>query len=329
MSTLFYPGNLQWFGVAKETTYGTPQPTPTLWIPVDTPKWNPKITPLTDQAMRGYMGMDYQQLQGIRYDEITYKTYIYADTVYPHFLATLGNADTVTGTTAPYTHKTSLYNGSGTDAAQPVSYTGFFFHPSGKVIQVPGMQIVNLKLTIKADELPTLEVTWNGMPGTFITAPSNTPGQLQPMPAWTCAVTVGGTAFSKYSDVSLEFKRGTKPIPVLNGTQSPLAIYSGELAVAGTFDGVYQGTTDNDLTNFLTNAQPSLKAVLNPPGDAVHTFTVQTSVIAYDSVDPNGTNQGWMTVQSAFKALMNATDALDGKESPAQAQLINTTATPF
>jgi hypothetical protein len=329
VTTLFYPGNLQWFGIKKEVTYGTAQAVPDTWIPVDTPKWNAKINPLVDQAMRGYMGADFQQQQGMRYDEITYKTFIYADTVYPHFLSMLGNPDTVTGTTAPYTHKTSLYNGTGTDAAQPVSYTGFFFHPSGKVVQVPGLQMVSLKIDVKADELPTLEVTWNGMPGTFITAPANTPGALAPMPAWTAAITVGGVAMSKYSDVSFEFKRGTKPIPVLNGTQSPLAIYAGELTVAGSLDAIYQGTTDTDLTNFLANTQPSLKCVLNPPGDAVHTFTVQSSVIAYDSTDPNGTNQGWMTIQSAFKALMNATDALDSKQSPAQAQLINTTATAF
>ncbi|MFI5039812.1 MAG: hypothetical protein ACHQCG_07720, partial [Solirubrobacterales bacterium] len=111
-------------------------------------------------------------------------------------------------------------------------------------------------------------------------------------------------------------------------TQTPLAIGSFDLAVAGTGTFVYQGSTDPRLVDFLTNVQPALSVKLAPVGDAVHSLTLQHSAVAFDSVDPQGSSK-WMEIVSAFKGLMNATDALDTKQSPGQAIFLNTSATPF
>lgn len=328
-SPTFYPGNLQWLGIAKETTPGTAMSAPTIWIPVDSPKHSPKVTTLTDTALRGTMAMQHQQVQGMQYEELGYKTYFYADSVYAHFIAMLGVADTITGTAPTVTHKTSLYNGASGDNAQPPSYTGFLYEQGGKVAQIAGMRIADLKVDFKANDWPTLDVLWNGMPATYITAPTNTPTTLAPLPPFTQSVTIGGTANSKYSDVSIDLKRDTKPIPVMNGTHAPLGIYAGALTVTGSMTGVFQGTTDNDLTALLANTQPSLSVSLFADGDTTHPFTLQMSKVAYDTADPQGSNNSWMTIQANIKALGNATDALDTKESPAQAILVNSTTTPF
>lgn len=331
MATTFIPGALQWLGIAKETTYGTPVAAPTIWVPVDTPLWKPIPQQLKDNALRGLMGTTYQQVQGVRHDEITYKTYIYADSIFSHLLGVLGGTDTVTGTVAPYTHKASLYNTTdATHNAQPTSWTVFLYQGDGKVVQMPGAIISDIKITIKADNsLPTVDVTWMGMPSTFVTAPVDTPTALAPMPAYTASVTIGGTANTEYTDVTLDIKRTTSAIPVLNGTQSPLAIGGFNLNVTGTINGVYQGTTDVNLTDLLSNTHPSLVVALTAAGDATHPLTLQMTSVAFDTVNPTGSPTSYMPISGNFEALMNPTDALDSKQSPIQVQLTNTTVTPF
>lgn len=324
------PGNLQWFGLAKETTYGTAVAAPTVWIPVDSPKFARKVTTLKDQALRGVMSTTFGQVQGMAYSELGYKTYVYGDSVYQHFLAALGGTDTVTGTVAPYTHKVSVYNTTdATHSGQPTSWTGFLYQADGKVQQIPGLILADLKMTIKANEAPTLDVQWQGMPGTFITAPANTPSTTQMMPPWTASVTIGGAQANQYTGLTVDIKRNAKPVSVLNGSQSPLAIYGGPVTVTGTFDALYQGSTDYDLSALIANTQPVLSASIYAQGDATHPLTLQMSKVAYDSADPQPSNTDWLTIQSAWEAIANSTDALDSKLSPIQVQLLNTSVTPF
>lgn len=325
MTTPTYtPGNQQWLGLGKEITPGTPVATPTMFIPVINPAYKPVVTPLVDQALRGGMATDYGQAQGMRHDELTYQTLIYADSVFPHLMAILGNTDTITGTAPTVTHKTSLKN-----SGQSPTYTGFLYIGGGQVEQIPGMVLGDLKFTFKADTLPTIDATWMGLPSTVIAAPVNTPSALPPMPPFTANIVIGGVSGGNHSDCTIDIKRNPVPIAVLNGTQSPMSISGGPLTVTGTFLGVFQGATDTDLTNLLGNVQPTLAVSINAQGDPTHPLTLQLSNIAYDSADPAGSNNSFMTIASAFKAIANATDALDGFTSPMQAIFVNTTVTPF
>lgn len=318
------PGNLQWLGLAPETTPGTPAAAPTVFVPIDSPKWGAKITALVDQALRGFMGSDYMQAQGARHDEISYKTYLYPSSFFTHLRAILGGADVVTGSADPVTHKVSLLN----TAALP-TWTAWVAMGDGKAMQVPGMVLGDLKLTVKANELPTLDVSWTGLSATIVTAPTNTPATDAPMPPFTANISVGGASLGKYTDMSLDFKRNVQPVLTLNGTANPSSIYGGVLSVTGTMNAVFSGTADSDLQNLLTNGQPALVLTINPQGDAVHKATVQLSRIAYDSSDPQPSQNSYMTIANVFKALLNATDATDGKMSPAQVSLINGTVTPL
>lgn len=324
------PANLQWVGLAKETTYGTPVAAPTAWIPIDgsSLKWKPNQTVLTDQAYRGLMGTDFEQVPGMRHDTLAYKTYAYLDNTYQHLLALFGRPDAITGTAAPYTHKTALENGVDQAQAQPMSFTLFYFD-GAKCFQIPGCLALDVKLDVKVDTLDTLDVQWVGLPASVMgSAPSNTPDTNTPFPAWNSTVSVAGSAVSNYSEVSIEYKRDTVDVPTINASQSPLEIFGGGVSVSGTLTAIYQGaSTDANLNDYLANTQPSLSVKMAPVGDAVHSLTVQHSVVAFDGADVSGNK--WMEVQAQFKALMNATDALDSKQSPGQVILVNTAATAY
>lgn len=329
MTSTFYPGNLQWFGLAKETTPGTPVAAPTIWVPVDTPKHSPKVTTLTDTALRGTMANQHQQVTGMQYEEMGYKTFMYPSVAYAHLLAMMGKPDAVSGTIDPFTHKTSLYNGNGTDNGQPPTYTLFLYEQGGKVAQIAGASMVDLKFTFKANDWTSLDVLWNGMPAAYITAPTNTPLASPPAPPTGVSISLGGVALSTISDVTIDIKRDTKPIPALTGSAAPFAIYGGAMTVTGSLTAIYQGSTDVNLVDLIANTQPVLTVASLPVGDTTHPLTLQMSKIAYDTADPQGSNSSYQTVQSNFKAIANATDALDSKASPLQAIYLNTAITPL
>jgi hypothetical protein len=324
MTNTFAAQNLQWVGLAPETTYGTPIATPAYWVPADSPAYTTPYQLIVDNALRGFMGAEYQQVKGLRYDQLTFKTYFYLDSIYYLVRSALGLPDVVTGSSAPYTHKTSLQSGNG---GQPQSSTVFWTDGAGKTWQMPGAQISDLKITIADGAAGVAEVTWIGLPATQITPPTNTPTTMVPMASWDSIITIGGTASTRYSSIELDIKRDTKMIPTITGTQSPFAIFSGACSVSGSFTGVYQGATvDPDVLANFANTQPALTVVTNPVGDAVHSIGFQLSKVAYDDVQISGNS--WMEAKSTIKGLTNSTDvAGSGGMSPVLATLITTVST--
>ncbi|MHB1472408.1 MAG: phage tail tube protein [Dermatophilaceae bacterium] len=321
---VFYPSNLQWIGLGKETTYGTVV-TPTIFPPVISPKWTPKITPLPDNALRGSMAETYGQVQGLRTDEITYKTYLYLDSLFPQLLGLLGGPDTVTGTADPYTHTTSLLN---TGNGQPPSYTITYWDGT-EAWQIPGAIVSEVQVAIKADALAEITVTWMGMPGSKAgSAPTNTPGVTLPMPSWNTVITLGGTGEINYADLALTYKRVAKEIPTITGSQSPLAIYSGTFSVKGTLTGVYQAGATQDLASYLVNTQPGLTLTTRPAGDTTHGLILQHTKVAYDDalLEEGG---DWVEVKATVTGIANTTDATASGESPVKVQLLNAVSTAY
>lgn len=323
------PNNLQWIGAAKETTPGTPIAAPAFWIPVDgsSVKWKPSQNTLTDAGLRGMMSGEFQQVAGMRHDTLDYKAYVYFDSVYQHFLAALGRPDAISGASDPFTHKTSLENGVAQAQAQPMTFT-LFYVDGVTCWQIAGAKLANLKTTVKVDELATIEASWLGLAATSIAIPTNTPSTSKPVPSWNSVISLGGSALSQYSSIELEYKRDAAEVPTINNSQSPVEMFAGTFTVAGTLTGVYQGNTDVNLVDYLANTQPVLTVKLSPVGDAVHSITLQSTVVAYDSVEASGSNK-WMEVACQVKALANATDALDGKQSPAQVIFLSSQSTAF
>lgn len=228
-------------------------------------------------------------------------------------------------TTAAYVHQTSLLNsGSG----QPQGWTGWL-NEGDKCERVPGMVMVDLKFTFAANANSTMDVQWAGMPSTAVTSPTNTPSTVPPMPPYMTNILVGSSPVGNRTGCTIDIKRSTVPIPVLNGTQSPLAIFAGPVDVTGTLDAVFQGTVDNDLVNLLTNAQPALTVLAAPQNDSAHSLSLHCNQIYYLTAPPAGSNTSWMTISSTWGSVNNYVDALDGRTSPIRASLSTTTATPF
>lgn len=308
------PGNLQWVGMAPETTPGTPAATPTYWIPVDSPVWHPVQPAMVDNALRGSMSAEFQQQLGIRHDEVTFKTYFYLDSIYFLLRCALGVPDVKTGSGDPYTHKTSVRSDNN---GQPQTTTIWWYDPaSAKTWQMAGAQTVDTKVTINESGLATLDQNWMTLPATLVTAPVNTPTGSAPMPSWNSVLTIAGVGNTVMSSLEIDIKRATAPVLSVTGTQTPIGIYAGEVTVACSMTSIYQGNTDVNLADYLTNAQPAITLVTSPQGDATHSIGFQMTKIAYDDAQPSGTNK-YMEVKSTMKALANATDvAAGGNLSP-------------
>ena len=138
-----YPANLQWLGIGKEAVaYGTAATVPAYWIPIVDPKWKPNQSMLKDDALRGDMATTHQQVAGNRYDTLDFKSYLYLDSLYLTMLNILGNTDTVTGASDPYTHKTSLKN---TGNGQPTSYTLWLSTGGAECWQMTGCQLATAR----------------------------------------------------------------------------------------------------------------------------------------------------------------------------------------
>lgn len=324
MVNVFVPANLQWVGVARETVYGTAIAAPTLYVPADSPQYHEIIPPIKDQALRGLMGTTFQQIQGLKHDEFSFKTYGYLDSVFFFLRSILGYPDVMTGSADPYTHKSSVQNIG--NNGQPAGTTVFWNDGGGHAWQMPGSQLAEVKITAKTDGLYSLDIKYVGLPATVITSPSNSPTTNLPMPSWNSTIMLAAAGVTDYSELDVDIKRATEMIPTITGTQVPFAIYAGEVSVTGTITAVYQGSTDVNWVNYLANTQPAITLKTSPVGDAVHSVTVQMSKIAYDDVQVTGTNK-WMELKATFEALTNPTDALDGFQSAVQAVLLSPVST--
>jgi hypothetical protein len=322
MTNTFGEGNLQWMGCATETTPGTAASVPTLWIPVDTPVFTPGLTMLVDGSLHGSMAGEYQQVAGKRVDVITFKTNFYIDSIFAFFRQMLGVIDVPTGSADPWTHTTSLQNASN---GQPQGTT-LFFNAMDKTWKMAGAIMSSLKITLQSEGLATVEVSYTGNPATPITAPTNTPTVAVPMPAWNTIITLAGSAYTANSEVDITITRSLKPIMTIDGTQNPMAIAAGALTVAGDVTGVYQGSTDVNLVDYLTNVQPAFSVVTSPVGDAVHSIGMQFSKMAYDKSSFSATTD-FFEIKSTLRMLANATDAIGGGVSPAKVTLLSAVST--
>lgn len=319
----FAPGYDQWVGQAPETSYGTAVAVPTYWTPADTPVYTPNLTMLVDGAMRGAMAMEYDQVAGMQYDQIQYKTYFYLDSVYLFLRQLFGGVDTVSGS-GPYTHKTSL-RAATSNNGQPQSTT-IFFNAADKTYQMAGAILQTCKVTLVSEQLATVELTYIGLPSVQITAPTNTPTTAVAMPTWNSTITLASVATNRYTEVDLEFKRETDPIDVINGTQAPGAIFGGPVTISGTFKAVFAGSADVDWVNYLTNVKPSLLIKTAPVGDAVNSISFQLSKVAYDKASFSATTK-YFEINSTIRGLANTTDALGGGLSNGQAILVSSAST--
>ena len=246
-------------GVAKETTKGTAV-APTAFIPVAQAKIKPVdvIAPLMDEGLRGSLVKDYNYIQGRTYSTFDFGGAVFADTFGWAVSGIMGSVAT-TGASAPYTHTISLKNASTTGAdAQPTAFTLTDFY-AAQVRAYAGCQIHDLALNFSADGLMEFDAKATGFASATASTPTPSFTTVTPTPVWQGTVTVGGTQVSNSVQGSLTLTRAVTPIFGIANTQNPYSVFVGALETKGQIRFVMED--DTQLTNFLSNTQPSI--VLN------------------------------------------------------------------
>lgn len=315
----------QWVGLAVETVRGTGV-APTVTIPVKSPQWTPNITMIDDQGLRGSMVDMYDQIAGLRHDEMDFSCAVYMDTVGHLIRGVLGSTDTVTGTAAPYTHTIGLLNNAAATGSQPPSYTITYFN-GNEGIQMAAGQADSLNLKFNATALLDATVKYMTNPATIVASPVEAAlGTIEAAPSWNCVASIGGTTITKTMDGEIDLKRNVKPIEAITGTQSPYRLWAGPLQTSGKLTLVYE--SDTELQYYLSNTKgEALDLKFSDPSNADSIdFHLSTPAFKTGKINPG---KDWIEVDLEFVGLPNSTDAVAGGVSPIKVQILNSQSTAY
>lgn len=316
------PTALTFLGIAKESTIGTFAPAVD-YLPVT--KFDPKDMTawLSDGAWRGSMVATYGKVAGPVWSEMACGGYVYPDTIgYP--LAGVLGVDTVTGTTAPYSHVLTVKND--TDG-QPTTQSLNDFNS----VDNRGYTSVKWKdITLSWDGEKYL--TWDanaiGLQSATQTKPTQSFTAIPGLPGWLSAVTIGGVSATTMVSNEIAIKRQGDPIHTADGTQAPYEIFLGELAVTGKT--VVVADANTQLAAYLAQAAGGSKTSLAfdfTQGAAAALVQVKFELdsVNYDLVSPSR-GKTWVEYEITWEGIGNTTDASTGY-GPIKATLQNAKAT--
>ena len=245
-----------YLGIAKEATKGTAV-TPTDFIPVTASSLKPAdiYQPLFDEGLRGSLVKNYAYIAGRGYSTFDFGGPVFPDTIGYSIAGLLGDV-TTTGSSAPYTHTIALKNASTTAAdAQPTAFTLTDFY-AANVRAYAGQQISDFSLKFTAEGLLDYSAKATGWLSATASTPTPSFSTVLPIPTWEAVVTIGGTAVANAVDGNIDMKRPVTPIFGIAGTQNPYQVFLGALEVTGKISFIMEA--DTQLTNFLTNTQPTI-----------------------------------------------------------------------
>lgn len=323
MSVTDYLSQGAFIGFGKETTPDTPV-TSSFYVPFSAPKWNPNLKWQTDESMVGSATVTRDLVPLVRYDELSFKHYLYLDSIGMQLVAILGGTDNVTGT-GPYVHTVKLLNSPSTGYQAP-TYTLDYFD-SSQTRQIAASKLSKLELAWTADGTVEVTDTWMGFPENDISKPSPTASTASLVPGWGLAVTIGGTASNIMLSGSLTIDRGAEAIFVSSGLQSPHQIFQGPLTAKGKMKFLVEPGSINFFGNTgMTHDQQAVVLTFTDPvsGDIL-TFTTTKAQFNKPQLDPG---KKYLAVDCEFTATDNTTDASTGV-SPIQAALTNTQSTAY
>jgi hypothetical protein len=242
-------------GIAKETTKGTAV-TPTVFIPVLASSLKPedKYGALYDEGLRGSLVKNYNYIQGRGNSTFDFSGAAFADTIgFP--IAGLLGEDVVSGS-APYVHNIALKNSATAAAdAQPASFTMTDFY-SANVRAYAGQQFSDFSLKFTAEGLLEYDAKATGWLSATASTPTPSFSTVLPTPVWYGTVSVAGTTVSNATTGNIDMKRPVTPIFGIGNTQNPYQVFVGALEVTGKVTFLMEA--DTQLTNYLTNTQPTL-----------------------------------------------------------------------
>jgi len=323
MAVVDYLTQQSWFGVAKETTPGTPVTTPQFFVPMRSPKLAPKLKWLPDNSMLGSPSFTNDLVPGKRYDDFSMKHGLYMDSIGHELMAILG-VDNVTGT-GPYHHKFQLYNNP-VAGGQPPSYTLDFFD-GYQMRQLAGSKLNTLELNWSADGEVEVTPSWICQPEVDVVTPVNTPSTAHFVPGWDLGVTINSVASGIMVSGSLTISRNAEPIFVSDATQGAHQLFSGYITVKGKAKFLLESGTINffGATGMARSQMPVVFNFTEPVSGSTLTFTMSACQFMNPTNDPG---QKYVQVDTEFEGVGNTTDAVSSF-SPIQATLTIPQSTPF
>ena len=321
-----------YFGLAPETTYGTPVAIST-FTPVDSPKIVTEVTWLDDSSFRGSPTMHYDQVPGVSKGMYDAKVFLYAD-VYPHLLrAALGSTDSVgasvsvtnsTGTSAVgYPHTIGLANVPNTGSQAP-SYT-IVNNSVDAPYQLTAARLTDLSIAISVDAAVENTFSFLGNAASVVASVAANESTQHLVPSWNCSASIGGAAVSVIESFEVSIKRNTTSIHTV-GSQAPYNNFQGPINVEGKFTFVVENG-ETFYANALTRAQQQVLVRMTDPATGYNVLLQLSAVQLEAPVIDQG--KSYIALSANFVAVANTTDAVNGGYSPIKAIVTNGTSTSY
>jgi hypothetical protein len=211
----------------------------------------------------------------------------------------------------PQWHVINLLN-SGTGQPTSQTLTDFYGLTSGSPARMyAGMQCHETMIKFSAEGLLEHSSKYTGLvPSALVSLPVASFTGVQPTPAWTGLVTIGGTIVSTAADGDVTITRTVELIPAMTGTQQYLQVWIGDAVVKGKLVAVVDPPTsgDTELIRMLTNTQPSLDLNFSQgSGATAQQLALHMTSAAYLKAKSNRGKQ-WVAYDIEFEAVANTTD---------------------
>lgn len=305
-----FPGNKRWLGVAKEVTPGTAV-APVLTIPVD--KFDPSDDPtwLDDQALRGSMAEQYNQVQGPIMSSWDMSGPMFGDGL-GHLLYNILGELATTGASPPYTHAFTLLNSG---SAQPPAHTftdATGIPATGLARQYPYSCISELTLSWNSEQLCMWDAKAQCWPSVVPgSPPTNALSSVLPIAGWRLAIGIGGPASGgtqvlNVVESSITISREVTPYNTADGTQAPYVIARGKVGVAGKFTVIAE--TEQRLLDMLANTQPQLQWLLSNGGAGATLVSIQVDMAKAGYRSAKIATGTVFTYEVEFTAIANSTN---------------------
>lgn len=290
-------------GLAKETTWGTYVAPTTLdqFMPVMNPKPADEIDTIEDTGYRGLLGKTQGYFQGFRIGRWAWEQFAYPEPIGHIFMGLLGVDGWASGTTHPFTARTSglppsysvsdFYGITGTNTR---AQAGTYFES----LAVSGGSTGPLKFTITT--------VGKSSPGTALQAkPTAVYTSAAAFLPWQGAVTLNSASNLKLLQFDLLMKQPIDPI-LAAGSQDPSAANAGSLEVTGKL--LFAPQDDTELTLYLTSQQAAFPLqVLYTSGANTLQFTM--TKVNFEKPTVYERNSPYVKLNASFRAIHNSTDA--------------------
>lgn len=293
-----------YFGLARETTYGSTSALGQRFIPVLSfnPGWKDEVEYVVDKGIRGAPSMDFAMYQGVVKSRGGYEHYFHPD-VAGVFLKGIFGGETVSGASAPYTHTFGA-----TDL--PPSYTlydSYGLVTGSSARKIVGAQLESIELTYsRSNGAMTVKPTWVGAGSTGVAAQTYSFSTVDPFRGWEAVMAIAGTTNARILDLTMRFARPVDLIFGGSNSQAPNAREVGPLEHTGSFS-VY-GSTSLEFDRYLANSTGAFSVVLT---DSTNVFTLAITDFRIEdvSMDRGGNYARW---DVKYRALHSGTDTGPG-----------------